>query len=421
MARRGWGRSIFLAALAAAGTAAAQLGLGYGLGIVVWVPDQPRGPRTPPGLRVWPGRCGSPPRRWWSVRSSATGSAGNVHSGRVPASASAPHHRRWPPRSAGWSPFRWSRSRPSRCGSSTTSPRTCWPASTPRPGSSSGCSSHCWRWRPARSRPTSSPPPASSGSWPSWRSSDAGGRTEVTQLGMWKFTREGPVWHSFYIPGALLMLGGALMIGGLAAFPAAGRGESRVGVTVSGGMGPILVAVAYTLAAPRPATPPFEQMSAFYTSPYMIIAGLARLGPGRRRRCGSRPPGQGGRATTTAPSQPRQPVADRADADATRAAAPALATGPHTPSAGRRRRRCRPPRPRRSPRRPACRPESRHPMPEELAQTQRRRSAGPAGPSPSSNAPAFAEHRPRSGAATPRRRPGSAGGVSGEASAAAMS
>ena len=38
MARRGWTRSIGFAVLGAGAAAAGQLGLGYGLGIIAWLP-----------------------------------------------------------------------------------------------------------------------------------------------------------------------------------------------------------------------------------------------------------------------------------------------------------------------------------------------------------------------------------------------
>jgi hypothetical protein len=95
------------------------------------------------------------------------------------------------------------------------------------------------------------------------------------QLDVWKFTEGGPTWRSVYIPGALLMLGAALLIGGLAAFPAAGRADNRVGVVASGAFGPLIVAVAYVLASPRSGEAPSEMTSAFTIAPYMVIAGLA--------------------------------------------------------------------------------------------------------------------------------------------------
>jgi hypothetical protein len=91
---------------------------------------------------------------------------------------------------------------------------------------------------------------------------------------VWKFTQNGPILASFYLPGALLMLGSALLIGGLAAFPAAGRGAGRFGIAISGGIGPLLVAGAYLLADPDPDKTPFEQMSAFHIAPYVAVAGL---------------------------------------------------------------------------------------------------------------------------------------------------
>jgi len=103
----------------------------------------------------------------------------------------------------------------------------------------------------------------------------AGRGLGYAQLAVWKFTDGGPAWRTFYIPGALLMLGAALLIGGLSAFPAAGRGDGRVGIAISGAAGPLLVAIAYVLAAPSQGQAPFEQMSAFHTAPYMVLAGLA--------------------------------------------------------------------------------------------------------------------------------------------------
>jgi hypothetical protein len=103
-----------------------------------------------------------------------------------------------------------------------------------------------------------------SGRWPGY-----------TQLGVWKFTDTGPFWRGYYIPGALLMLGGALLVGGLAAFAAAARGDGRFGVALSGAAGPLLVTAAYLLARPDLVSAPAVQVSAYHTSPYMVVAGLA--------------------------------------------------------------------------------------------------------------------------------------------------
>ena len=99
------------------------------------------------------------------------------------------------------------------------------------------------------------------------------------------------MWRSYYIPGVLLMLGAALLVGGLAAFPAAARGERRLGMAISGAAGPVLVTVAYVLASPQSGQAPMEQVSAYMTAPFMIAAGLAGSllvaavgGPARPRR-----------------------------------------------------------------------------------------------------------------------------------------
>jgi len=162
------------------------------------------------------------------------------------------------------------------------------------------------------------------------------GQAEVTQLGIWQFTEQGPKWQSFYIPGALLMLGGALLIGGLAAFPSAGRGASRFSVTISGLAGPTVVAASYTLAAPRPGHATFEQLSAFYTSPYMMVAGL--VGSGLVAAAGSGSKRGTPRTSAAHPTSPAPHLARTgAQAGTPHVAANAPVPAPRlTPSAGRR-------------------------------------------------------------------------------------
>ena len=133
----------------------------------------------------------------------------------------------------------------------------------------------------------------------------------TAQLGVWRFTDGGPMWRDYYVPGALLMLGAALLIGGLAAFPAANRGDGRIGVAISGAVGPLIVAVAYVLTAPSSNNAPVEQISAYLTAPYTVLAGLAgsilvaAVGviPGRRRtstRTSTRSAAETGTTTTVA-------------------------------------------------------------------------------------------------------------------------
>jgi hypothetical protein len=105
----------------------------------------------------------------------------------------------------------------------------------------------------------------------------AGGRGLASaQLGVWHFTSgDGGYFRHIYLPGATLTLGAALIIGALAALPAARRGDNRVGVAVSGAVGPLLVAASYFLAAPGLVGPVAEQLSAYLVAPYAVIAGLA--------------------------------------------------------------------------------------------------------------------------------------------------
>ncbi|WP_330186257.1 hypothetical protein KZZ52_00200 [Dactylosporangium sp. AC04546] len=97
----------------------------------------------------------------------------------------------------------------------------------------------------------------------------------AAQLGTWQFADGTWIRGTVNLPGALLMLAAALVIGGLAAWPAGRRGDNRVGVAVAGGAGPVLVALAYLLAAPALGTERDQHLSAFYIAPYALIAGLA--------------------------------------------------------------------------------------------------------------------------------------------------
>jgi hypothetical protein len=105
----------------------------------------------------------------------------------------------------------------------------------------------------------------------------AGRAPAGVHLGIWRITADDPsYWFRYiYLPGAALALGAALVIGGLAAWPAARRADRRrIGVAVSGAFGPLLTASAYFLAAPR-LTVGAEQLSAYLVAPYAVIAGLA--------------------------------------------------------------------------------------------------------------------------------------------------
>jgi hypothetical protein len=99
----------------------------------------------------------------------------------------------------------------------------------------------------------------------------------VAQLAFWDFNG-GPEMRGFNVPGVIVMLLMAAAIGFLAAWRAGRRGDSRVGVAISGAVGPLLVAVAYLVAAPQFAgedNVDISQWSAAMFAPYAVIAGLA--------------------------------------------------------------------------------------------------------------------------------------------------
>ncbi|MGC4808392.1 hypothetical protein [Micromonospora sp. DT233] len=100
----------------------------------------------------------------------------------------------------------------------------------------------------------------------------------TAQLGIWQLSgdRSG-FWLQdwFYWPGALLALASALLIGALAARRAARSPQHRLGAAASGAAGPLLVALAYLLATPGLADIGRAQVSAHLVAPYAVVAGLA--------------------------------------------------------------------------------------------------------------------------------------------------
>ncbi|WP_327007192.1 hypothetical protein OHA72_07920 [Dactylosporangium sp. NBC_01737] len=151
-----------------------------------------------------------------------------------------------------------------------------------------------------------------------------GNLATAAQLGTWQFTDGTWIRGMVNLPGALLMLAIALVIGALAAWPAGRRGDNRVGVAVSGAAGPLLVALAYFLAAPAVGERD-QQLSAFVIAPYAVLAGLAGsvivsaigpAAPARRPGPPARPPR---RTATRAPSDIADWTQALADADAAEA------------------------------------------------------------------------------------------------------
>ncbi|MGE5829283.1 MAG: hypothetical protein ACM30G_13120 [Micromonosporaceae bacterium] len=103
----------------------------------------------------------------------------------------------------------------------------------------------------------------------------AGRTVTFAQLGVWRLSDGGPTWRGFAVPSTLVMLGAAFVIGALVAWRASRRGGNRVGMAISGAFGPLLVAGAYFLVTPAFGQAPAEQVSAYLSAPYAIIAGLA--------------------------------------------------------------------------------------------------------------------------------------------------
>lgn len=139
------------------------------------------------------------------------------------------------------------------------------------------------------------------GSWPDWAGASA-------------------LWFRGYVfwPAALLSFGSALVIGALAAWSLARRPQLRVGATISGGVGPALVAAARLIApAPDGVTP--EQISAHLAAPYAVIAGLAgsalAAGFAQRRaaRTGDAPHATDATRTITGPTRTTDDAAQAGD------------------------------------------------------------------------------------------------------------
>ncbi|RKE08812.1 hypothetical protein C8E86_3679 [Catellatospora citrea] len=147
----------------------------------------------------------------------------------------------------------------------------------------------------------------------------AGRDPVVAQLGSWPVTTDGPWFRSVYLPGAAIAAVAAVVIGFLAALPAARRRDGQAGVALSGAAGPALVAAAYLLAAPRLTGALPEQLSAHLVAPYAVVTGLigsvlalVLCGPRRPRPVTAPvPPQYTGSDATPAPAVPAQAVPDK--------------------------------------------------------------------------------------------------------------
>ncbi|MFG3688871.1 hypothetical protein [Micromonospora sp. NPDC047740] len=331
MARRGWGGSTATALGVAAGTGAAQLGFGYGLGIINWAPAA-----TGRVEAAWVASLA------WATWISATSViAGAVCAHRLRGTADE---------EPDGTPRKFGLALAAAVGALITVLLVAVPA------------------RAARVPDTSSPQAVAAGyalagmllglllaTWALHTRAAAANLVATTswlwllavvsvldgvlsgrglgtaQLGIWQISADSErfwIRDYFYWPGALLALGSALVIGALAARRTARVAEQRVGAAASGAAGPLLVALAYLLAVPRLAAIAAEQMSAHLIAPYALIAGVggsalvAALAQRADRRAAAR----------TAAIVPRQRTGEPDDlAPPAVEARPAVEAGPAVP------------------------------------------------------------------------------------------
>jgi hypothetical protein len=284
MAARGWGGSIATAIGVAAGAGAAQLGVGYGLGVISW---QPAGDAS--STNAWVASLA-----WATWIASTSAVAGAICADRLsPAAASTVEGPGGAPGPLATSLWRVALALSAAIGALVTVPLVAVPARiVVRPDTSSPqtiaggyavigvilglivaigaltsravatnvIASVSWLWLLAIVAVVDGV---------------AGGRgVSAAQLGVWQFTSSGPVARNIHVWEALLTLGAAAVIGALAALPAARRGDSGVGIAMSGAIGPLLVAAAYFLAAPKLTGVEQHAMSPYLVAPYAVITGL---------------------------------------------------------------------------------------------------------------------------------------------------
>ncbi|AGL13551.1 hypothetical protein L083_0041 [Actinoplanes sp. N902-109] len=132
-------------------------------------------------------------------------------------------------------------------------------------------------------------------------------RPSATYLASWQFISAS---DRVFWPGALLTLLAAFVIGVLGALPAARRRDFGIGTAASGAVGPLLVAVAFVVLAPRLTGALGALQSAYLIAPYAVLAGLAgsSLTVAVVRRLADRGAARRSSAPTGATAQPSAPV-----------------------------------------------------------------------------------------------------------------
>jgi hypothetical protein len=292
MAKLGWTSSVGLAVGTAAGAAAAQFGLGYGLGIISWMPGQSgtsdevwlaslawttfiAATSTVTGA-VWAdrrsaGEIGAPPRRpatngrslppgamatatWRTLIAfcAAVGALLSVALVLVPARAAVRAETLSPELIAvGYAVV-----------GVVIGVLVAMCALAVRAITLNVLASAVWLWLLAIAAAINGV-------------ADDGG-VRVAPLAVWPFGPGTYFRTTWSVAGMALMFGAALLIGAGVAWIATRRGDNAVGIALSGAVGPLMVAAAYLLTAPRlVGVRANAQISAYLTAPYAVIAGLA--------------------------------------------------------------------------------------------------------------------------------------------------
>jgi len=102
-------------------------------------------------------------------------------------------------------------------------------------------------------------------------------RASATYLSSWQFADPGAgsKYGTIYWPSSVLTLLAALVIGAIGALPAVRRGELTIGAAASGAVGPLLVAAAFFVLAPQLTGALGALESAYLIAPYAVLAGLS--------------------------------------------------------------------------------------------------------------------------------------------------
>jgi hypothetical protein len=269
MAEKGWTSQVAAAAGVAAGTGAAQLGLGYGLGVVEW-------PAVPSDDSVWLGSLGW--ATWIAASATVFGAVIASRLGRANG------------------PWRFALAVSAAVGAlltvalialparsavrtDTFSPQTIaggyavigvllgliiayW-AVVSRAVAANLIATAAWLWALAVAAVVTTI---------FWH------RPSATYLSSWQFFSPDTAdnrYGTISWPSALLTLLAALIVGIIGVLPAVGRGDLGVGAASSGAVGPLLVAGAFFVLGPQLSGASGPLQSAFLIAPYAVLAGLA--------------------------------------------------------------------------------------------------------------------------------------------------